>query len=769
MKISTVSHYLETFAQRQRGLQMTKTETCDHVPVHARCLGARRLVSKRFALAAALFGFADLLGLCAVTTGQVYAAQPFQVTGPAIVEDVCDYGSPNYIAADDNPNLNVIAAFGFPDCVGIYWPTAQTIYAPRGNVVIDIPVMLMARGTNEHATFNVTVTAVNTTPAASGNGFSGTASGSTTLYDWKASDAPSGASYDLQQAQVGTPAFGNVMIPMNLDTSGVTLTFAFSLSQGSPTSNPDTFGCGQAFECWTNSANFDGPNNPNAPGGCPSTGCPGNPGSPFMPLAMQLLPSALFQIGYVPIAIVYAPLGNLGKSSFKIQTTTGENISVGTNATTTNTQTQDSKTSVSGGISLSGDTGNVQGSGGFTASGSWDNSVAQAEGSAYGLTNALVTSDQISQTFPNGPPNPKSSPPALNQVSYWTQPFWDDIYLIAINSQFAAWDYPAGALVQPLGNRQIVQATVGQLSACVTNGSMPISYPELPSQGNQTIQTTMQGADCASLLSMDPFFVATSQSAVPSAYRLIFSGNTAANGATYDAQDSLASTITNTNQKTTSLTVTSTQTNSEDVKAGLSFLNSLLGFSFDATTVNTNTSANQMQVAYNTSDATTLTSLTDVNTVVSDTGNLSPSYNVVQDAFFGTLAIQDTDMHFTKPTLPVFTPLPPFILGPIATVQPCPPSKVTGPNGQTYLVPGPNCLGPIKYVNPATTLASGTKQAVDLVGISTQNARRYVSRPIPRPASSSFVHSAPAQFIQTLMRYRIPAATLNSLSAKLKG
>jgi hypothetical protein len=108
---------------------------------------------------------------------------------------------------------------------------------------------------------------------------------------------------------------------------------------------------------------------------------------------------------------------------------------------------------------------------GFDFSGSWDNSV-ENDHQLSSTDSVLTTTQQTSrQIFQN---SPAPSQPPLNQITYSSQPFWDDLILLVINPQYAVWSYPNGPLIQPIGNDAnagIVELPIRLLDNCVNTPS----------------------------------------------------------------------------------------------------------------------------------------------------------------------------------------------------------------------------------------------------------------------------------------------------------
>jgi hypothetical protein len=177
---------------------------------------------------------------------------------------------------------------------------------------------------------------------------------------------------------------------------------------------------------------------------------------------LLVTPAAAFQLPVVPVGIVYGPLGNQGKSSFAVTLNTAKNQSIGTSKAQTYSYTNDDKTNYTAGITV-GISGSSVGkiNGGFNINGSWDQSTESSYGETYGTTGSIASENQMGTTFSVGP---LKTP--VWQISYTTQPFWQDVILVSINAQYALWAYPAGPVVQPLASADVAELPVMQLDHC---------------------------------------------------------------------------------------------------------------------------------------------------------------------------------------------------------------------------------------------------------------------------------------------------------------
>jgi hypothetical protein len=245
------------------------------------------------------------------------ASSPFVIEGPTIVESTCNQASTTMESSCFSVN--------YPQGS----PIAQNRYitVPRGNVEFDFPVISSAK-VNLGASFNVTVTADNVNPGSSIQGAASVkfASGSGSAV---------------------------LKIPLNLDWAESVVTMQIVSNQEN---------C-----IFIHPVKSDVPPPPpkcSVISSPPSNG-PALPSTSNLPQILPLLtdpntfvvlvtPAALVQLDALPVAIVYAPLGNTTKaqSSLTMSAYVATNISLGTTGESSYATGADDKTGYTGGVSF---------------------------------------------------------------------------------------------------------------------------------------------------------------------------------------------------------------------------------------------------------------------------------------------------------------------------------------------------------------------------------------------------------------------------------
>jgi hypothetical protein len=359
--------------------------------------------------------------------------------------------SPNYVVQGPTITLNncsgVCASIAYPSGSSI--TTSRIVEVPRGNVQFNVPVAsavpagsyiglkleyqvtVTAQGPNGETTSNMATTTL-------------TGAGSATL-----------------------------AIPLNVDWNESIVTYRIFLAKAySTTVCSGKLGCKILSYDYTD--NTTGPNLSAIPLGLNYSQTP--PADAFL---MVQTPAAAFQLPVLPMAILYSPLGNTidAVSTLGFTETTGTNQSFSTTTGQSYGYTQDDKTTYQAGVSLVFN-GNLTGLGigpdlgtlsaGFNFSGSWDNSVETDSEyhstSTTAVTYQQVKSFQISNT-------PAVSQPSLNDITYSTEPFWNDEILVLVDAQYAVWDYPASPILQPLGNAGAIELPIRALDSCISTPS----------------------------------------------------------------------------------------------------------------------------------------------------------------------------------------------------------------------------------------------------------------------------------------------------------
>jgi hypothetical protein len=379
--------------------------------------------------------FLCALLLCAC--GSAMASTPFVIQGPTVVQNNC---MPSFACASISyPANSAITSNG------------RVVQANTGSLEFDIPVVSnipnSAAGLLQ-VTFAVTATA---TGGASGEVQSNSAkivmagTGSGTLkipvpVEWAESEVRFQITYSVS----GTKVICNGKLGCKI--------YPFVLSNSSTGPNLSSIALGIPAPQWLN-----GTQQPAGP----------IPADAFMVL---VTPQVAFQLLLQPVGIVYAPVGNApdAKSNLTFSEASGTNLQFMKSQSSAMGLTQDDRTNYQGNVTYSF---SLLGSSllklGFNFSGYWDNAVENDQ-QLSSTTSILTTNQQISSL---GVTNyPESGEPPFNQITYLTQPFWDDLILAVVNPHFAIWSYPTGAHIQPIGNDAnlgIVELRIRRLDECV--------------------------------------------------------------------------------------------------------------------------------------------------------------------------------------------------------------------------------------------------------------------------------------------------------------
>ncbi len=248
-------------------------------------------------------------------------------------------------------------------------------------------------------------------------------------------------------------------------------TFSIAVSQGVPGNDPETTDYGSSVPCGSAMQALPGYGRTTPP----LTPQIRRPRRHIIRLAVWVKAAALapnrkqskstlfrrpLQPGYLPLAVIYSPIGNKATASYTLSEINGTQISFGANVTAVNSLTSDDKEV---------QTGKVSGKGGSASlAGTWESSVETDEGSLYGqVATVTKTSEidlQLSNTLPSTGP---SSWPSTDKMDYYYEPFHHDIIVAAVNPQFMVWSYPEGFFTMPIGQcRLFFEATVDDLATC---------------------------------------------------------------------------------------------------------------------------------------------------------------------------------------------------------------------------------------------------------------------------------------------------------------
>jgi len=379
-----------------------------------------------------LFLFALLLCAC----GSAMASTPFVIQGPTVVQNNC---MPSFACASISyPANSAITSNG------------RVVQANTGNLEFDIPVVsniASSAAGSLQVTFAVTATAMG---GASGEVQSNSArivmagTGSATLkipvpVEWAESEVRFQITYSVS----GTRVICNGKLGCKI--------YPFVLSNSTTGPNLSSIALGIPAPL-----SLDGTQQPTGP----------IPADAFIVL---VTPQVAFQLLLQPVGIVYAPVGNApdAKSNLTFNEASGTNLQFMTSQASAMGLTQDNRTNYQGNVSYNF---SLFGSSllklGFNFSGYWDNAVENDQ-QLSSTTSVLTTTQQSSaRAYTN---YPALGQPPFNQITYGNQPFWDDLILAVINPHFAAWSYPTGPLIQPVGNDAnlgIVELPIRLLDNC---------------------------------------------------------------------------------------------------------------------------------------------------------------------------------------------------------------------------------------------------------------------------------------------------------------
>lgn len=398
------------------------------------------------------------------------ASPPFVVQGPTIVQNSGCTLEPETFGGGTLT----------PDCVSISYDQSQptsasivqkrVVLVPRGNLQFEFPLISnipkpSTRGARSNVTYHVTVTA--TGPNNANNVETRKNSGDVVLHD------------------VGSAI---LQIPIIVDWAESSVTFEIVLTQEMfyGPCDPKVTNCEKA------TGNFTGPDLSSINAGLSWPVALSN--DAFLVVGT---PAAAFQIPLVPTTILYAPLGNgsQAKSTFTVTNIVGTNQGFSNSQGQIHGVTHDDKDQYQGGVTLSfshdigqgivqGKSSTVKVSLGANFSGAWDNSTETDNEETYGRTGSVITENQTQVTY-----NviPRKGLPSVDQVTWATQPFWQDVILAVTNAQYAIWDYPSGPIIQPLCAVSVVQLPVQQLQYCknATNAIEPTSFVPMQWVGSQ--------------------------------------------------------------------------------------------------------------------------------------------------------------------------------------------------------------------------------------------------------------------------------------------
>jgi hypothetical protein len=590
-------------------------------------------------------------------------AEPAIIDVALINTQECDPNAPAFQALDDLHDP--FAQMSLARCTSVKTLdpiSAQRFVAvPTGDLIFRFSISLDESsrrsdpydGTALHATFKITVT------VRGPNGQVVSNTGTAQLFGSMATDAP-------LPGLVATPGgfvMVNLGIPITVDWAESTVSYKVELTQGLGTDEPNWESCvlpRQRLYCtyplWLNTMVSDGDDlsSINAPLTLPAA-------ISNTEFAVFVFPSLKFQLPVLPVAIVYAPLGNgpNALSTYQVTTATGDSVQIGNANKVKTTLTTDDKTTYNGSVKVS-DVEDKFGNGYVTLEGVWDRNDEISNEISGGSSGQIVNASELNTKWQV----PATTTLPLDRIDLFTQPFWSDLVLGVINPQFTLWDYPGGHLIQPLGSLTTFGITIRQLDECrwnkdaqtptPTNSNMSHFVPFAASPDDHTTHWLwLSSEDCLHIASLDRYWGQLTQSTTPDAFRKINGGSAVlagGNSLTFDSKQNTQLVASQTQgsemSEKISAVQTSTSTTGGQASAALEDLFVKITGTFSGSWSYTKTTAHETAVTFTASNSQTLQSTTEASMTIQDSSGLTVPYNALQDTVFQGIAVQDTDMHY---------------------------------------------------------------------------------------------------------------------------
>jgi hypothetical protein len=232
------------------------------------------------------------------------------------------------------------------------------------------------------------------------------------------------------------------------------------------------------------------------------------------PFEVDVTPSELIQLKYLPLAILYAPPGNSSAATFTNSNSISNVISLDQglgnqfqNGNSTSHTVQNlsqfgfqSSAPVLGGAAVGGSTQGTQ---------EWDFTTTQTKTATNdtldSMTSVFGTTISFFYTALNVPGNDKET--------VLQEPFWSDLFILITHPQFAIWNY---APVTPADGPALNEVTmissnasyfpsinVAELADCATGGAGPCVFTD----NNPAFIDNLYAYDCQQFLELDPFYV----------------------------------------------------------------------------------------------------------------------------------------------------------------------------------------------------------------------------------------------------------------------
>jgi hypothetical protein len=402
------------------------------------------------------------------------------------------------------------------------------------------------------------------------------------------------------------------------------------------------------------------------------------------PFEVDIIPTEMLQVKYMPLAIVYAPPGDGSHATYQISNTYTSKFTVQDSwaQSYTNSNLNVSTFALNLGLNFLV----YQLNAGY--SNEWDDTTTAVNGATTVRSNAwslsTVNSIQIPAQMSGLPPD--------DSEPYTKQPFWADQFILIPHAQFAVWNYqpsqavgdgPALNIMQLIGvPTAYFPASVGQLVDCALDG-----FCGTVSSFNQLLTgagySPLSSLEASNLLSLDPFYTAQWQGwpGAAGTNPPVAGTNTGGRGAllvstAFGAQPSSSGTANNQSQDLTVIQNTATQTTDSTLSQAMTYNSSVETDWKQTTTSGGTVSFNPIQedpvtvtatggLSFSSSSTVKKVSELDFNQLASNektvantvqvTGNLANSgseiaVNVYEDLLYGGMMFQDVHEPPPPPT-----------------------------------------------------------------------------------------------------------------------
>ncbi len=232
------------------------------------------------------------------------------------------------------------------------------------------------------------------------------------------------------------------------------------------------------------------------------------------PFEVDITPSELIQLKYLPLAILYAPPGNSSAATFtnsnSISNVISLNQSLGSQFQNSNSTSHTVQNLSQFGFQFSAPVlGAVEVGGSTQGTQEWDFTTTQTNTATNdtldSMTSVFGTTISFFYTALNMP--------GSDQETVSQEPFWSDLFILITHPQFAIWNY---ASVTPADGPALNEVTmissnasyfpsinVAELADCATGGAGPCVFTE----NNPAFVDNLYSYDCQQFLELDPFYM----------------------------------------------------------------------------------------------------------------------------------------------------------------------------------------------------------------------------------------------------------------------